>query len=95
MLPQFHEGQRLGIAGFCWKTILILVAMEKRCAPVPISPRFLRACTDIGWPEDPDEIAGIVAKYLLRNDEVLVLNRLRSEIGKNASTGASAGMLNP
>jgi len=95
MQAQSIQEHRLGIAGFCWKTILILIAMEKRCAPLPISAQFLRACTTVGWPENPDDIAGIVAKYLLRNDEVLVLNKLRSEFGKNPTTGASAGMLNP
>ena len=77
MIPQFNLGQRLEIAGVCWKTILILMAMEKRRAPLPISPRFLRVCTAIGWPENPDEITGVVTRYLLRSDEEIVLRELR------------------
>lgn len=95
MFPRFHLDQRLGIAGFCWKTILILTAMQKRRAPLPISPRFLKACTAIGWPENPDDIPDVVTRYLLRSDEEIVLSELRGPRAKNRVWGASAGMLNP
>ena len=93
MLRQSKQDQLQKVAGFCWQTLLILMAMEKRRAPLPISPRFLRACTGIGWPENPDDIAAIVERYLLRNDEFLVLRELRTGTGRETASRASVGIL--
>lgn len=80
---------------FCWQTLLILLAMEKRCAPLPISARFLRACSERGWPENPGEIAAVVGRYLLRDDEGLVLSQLYAETDSNPATGALSGEPEP
>lgn len=82
-----NQEQSQEAARFCWRTMLILVAMEKRRAPLPISWRFLKACSSSGWPENPDDIAGVVERYLLRSDESLVLNKLRTGIGREMAKG--------
>jgi len=82
MLCQGNQDQSQGAARFCWQTFLILLAMEKRRAPLPISPQFLRACSNSGWPENPDDIAAVVERYLLRSDESLVLSKLQTGIAR-------------
>ena len=91
MLTHLKPGEKELIDGFCWKTILILLAMEKRRAPLPISPRFLKACTAVGWPDNADQIAGVVSRYLLRNDEEIVLDRLLDGIERSAPLATATG----